>query len=130
MGTQIGLVDLLVILAAIAIYVVFPNSPGIHISLGPIDIQRDFEIKQGWTYEVEFQVLLEADLADGQELEAGALDVAASIIENRVQCPGRGRALGADAGNRRIIVELPGVGDPDQAIATIKRLPVGVHRCR
>ncbi len=110
----------IVILASIAIYVVFPGSPGIHISLGPIDIQRDFEIKQGLDLQGGVQVLLEADLEPGQDLEPGALDVAASIIENRVNALGVVEPLVQTQGNRRVIVELPGVGDPDQAIATIK----------
>ncbi len=121
MGTRntVQLISI-VILASIAIYVVFPGSPGIHISLGPIDIQRDFAIKQGLDLQGGVQVLLEADLEPGQDLEPGALDVAASIIENRVNALGVVEPLVQTQGNRRVIVELPGVGDPDQAIATIK----------
>ena len=121
MGTRnTVLLILLVILAAVAIYVVFPDGPGVHISLGPIDIQRDFKIKQGLDLQGGVQVLLEADLPAGQELEAGALGIAASIIENRVNALGVVEPLVQTQGDRRIIVELPGVGDPDQAIATIK----------
>ena len=111
---------LVIILAAIALFVVVPGSPGLHISLGPIDIQRDFEIRQGLDLQGGLQVLLEADLEAGQELDAGALDVAATIIENRVNALGVVEPLVQTQGERRIIVELPGVGDPDQAIATIK----------
>jgi protein-export membrane protein SecD len=114
------LLILIIVLAAIAIYVVIPNSPGLHISLGPIDIQRDFEIKQGLDLQGGVQVLLEADLEPGQQLESGALDVAAKIIENRVNALGVVEPLVQTQGERRIIVELPGVGDADQAIATIK----------
>jgi protein-export membrane protein SecD len=111
---------LVIILAAIALYVVVPGSPGLHISLGPVDVQRDFEIKQGLDLQGGVQVLLEADLEPGQELDPGALDVAATIIENRVNALGVVEPLVQTQGDRRIIVELPGVGDPDQAIATIK----------
>jgi protein-export membrane protein SecD len=114
------LLILIIILAAICIYIVLPNGPGLHISLGPIDIQRDFEIKQGLDLQGGVQVLLEADLEPGQELESGSLDVAATIIENRVNALGVVEPLVQTQGDRRIIVELPGVGDPDQAIATIK----------
>jgi protein-export membrane protein SecD len=111
---------LIIVLAAMTIYIVLPNGPGVHISLGPIDIQRDFEIKQGLDLQGGVQVLLEADLEPGQELEAGSLDVAATIIENRVNALGVVEPLVQTQGERRIIVELPGVADPDQAIATIK----------
>jgi protein-export membrane protein SecD len=110
----------IIVLAAIALYVVVPGGPGVHISLGPIQIDQDFEIRQGLDLQGGVQVLLEADLEPGQELEPGALDVAASIIENRVNALGVVEPLVQTQGERRIIVELPGVGDPDQAIATIK----------
>ena len=114
------LLILVIILAAITIYIVVPNSPGLHISLGPIDIQRDFEIKQGLDLQGGVQVLLEADLEPGQELEPDSLNVAERIIGNRVNALGVVEPLVQTQGDRRIIVELPGVEDPDQAIATIK----------
>lgn len=117
---NIVLLILIIILAAIALYIVVPNSPGLHIALGPIDIQRDFEIKQGLDLQGGVQVLLEADLDTGQELEPGSLDVAATIIGNRVNALGVVEPLVQTQGERRIIVELPGVEDSDQAIATIK----------
>ncbi len=119
-NSSVVLFILVIILAAIALFVVIPGSPGLHISLGSFQIQRDFEIKQGLDLQGGVQVLLEADLEAGQELEAGQLDVAASIIENRVNALGVVEPLVQTQGDRRIIVELPGVGDPDQAIATIK----------
>ena len=119
-SSNIILLILIIILAAIALYVVVPGSPGLHISAGPIEIQRDFEIRQGLDLQGGVQVLLEADLEPGQELDPGALDVAAKIIENRVNALGVVEPLVQTQGDRRIIVELPGVGDPDQAIATIK----------
>ena len=119
-SSNIILLILIIILAAIALYVVVPGSPGLHISAGPIEIQSDFEIRQGLDLQGGVQVLLEADLEPGQELDPGALDVAAKIIENRVNALGVVEPLVQTQGDRRIIVELPGVGDPDQAIATIK----------
>lgn len=117
---NVALLILILVLAAITLYVVVPNSPGVHISLGSIDIQRDFEIKQGLDLQGGVQVLLEADLEPGQQLEPGALEVASTIIENRVNALGVVEPLVQTQGERRVIVELPGVEDPDQAIATIK----------
>ncbi len=117
---NIVLLILVLVLAAIAIYVVLPNGPGLHISVGSFQLDRDFVIRQGLDLQGGVQVLLEADLEPGQDLEPGALDVAATIIENRVNALGVVEPLVQTQGDRRIIVELPGVEDADQAIATIK----------
>ena len=117
---NIALLVMIVILAAIALYIVVPNSPGVHISLGPIQIDQSFGIRQGLDLRGGVQVLLQADLQPGQQLEPGAMEVATKIIENRVNALGVVEPLVQTQGDRRIIVELPGVGDPDQAIAIIK----------
>jgi protein-export membrane protein SecD len=110
----------IIILTLLAIYVVVPNSPGLHLLLGPIDIDSDFGIKQGLDLQGGLQVLLEADLPPDQDLEAGSIGVAATIIENRVNGLGVTEPLVQTQGERRIIVELPGVEDVDQAVATIQ----------
>ncbi len=114
------LLILIIVLALIALYVVVPGSPGVHLDLGPISIHRDFQIKQGLDLQGGLQVLLEVDLSPDEDLEPGSLDVAATIIENRVNALGVTEPLVQTQGDRRIIVELPGVEDPDQAIATIR----------
>jgi preprotein translocase subunit SecD len=114
------LLILVILLALIALYIVVPGSPGLNLDLGPISIHSDFQIKQGLDLQGGLQVLLEVDLPPDQELEPGSLDVAATIIENRVNALGVVEPLVQTQGDRRIIVELPGVEDPDQAIATIR----------
>jgi protein-export membrane protein SecD len=106
----------ILLVAAITIYVDLPNSPGLHI--GPID--QEFEIRQGLDLQGGLQVLLETDLPDNQAPEPGALDVAAQIIANRVNALGVVEPLVQTQGERRIIVELPGISDPEAAVATIK----------
>jgi protein-export membrane protein SecD len=110
----------ILVLALIVVYVALPNSPGIHLELGPISIDRDFEIRLGLDLQGGLQVLLEADLPPGEEPEPGSLDVAAKIIENRVNALGVVEPLVQTQGDRRIIIELPGVQDPELAIATIR----------
>lgn len=116
----ITMMIVILILTLIVVYIVLPNSPGVHIELGPVKIDRDFEIKQGLDLRGGLQVLLEADLPPGGELEPGALDIAATIIGNRVNALGVVEPLVQTQGERRIIIELPGVEDPEQAIAAIK----------
>lgn len=117
---NIALLVVIIILAFVSVYVDLPNSPGLHIALGSIKIDRDFDIKQGLDLQGGLQVLLEADLPPDQEIEAGAMDQVATIIDNRVNALGVVEPLVQVQGARRIIVELPGVEDPETAIATFR----------
>ena len=81
---------------------------------------RDLELKQGLDLQGGLQVLLEADVPAGEELPDGALEAAKGIVENRVNGLGVTEPLIQIQGSRRIIVELPGIKDPDQAVATLK----------
>jgi protein-export membrane protein SecD len=110
----------IIVLTLIAVYIIIPNGPGLHVALGPYEIDRDFALKQGLDLQGGVRVMLEADLESGQELDDGAINVAARIIENRVNALGVTEPLVQTLGERRIVVELPGIEDPDQAIATIK----------
>ena len=109
-----------IILALAAIWVDLPTNPGLHIHLGPINFDRDIRVHQGLDLQGGMQVLLEADLPEGQEIEAGAMDAAKVIVKNRVDALGVAEPLVQSQGERRIIVELPGVKDPELAIATIR----------
>ena len=117
---NIILLVIIIILTLVSIFIVLPSSPGLHFELGPIEVDRDFEIKQGLDLQGGLQVLLEADLPPDQEIESGAMVQVASIIENRVNALGVVEPLVQTQGDRRIIVELPGVEDPDVAIATFR----------
>jgi protein-export membrane protein SecD len=113
---NILLLSAILVLTLAALYVVWPNSPGIHV--GPLD--QEFGIKLGLDLQGGLQVLLEADLPPDQALEPEALTVAAQIIDNRVNALGVVEPLVQTQGDRRIIVELPGIQDPEAAIATIR----------
>jgi protein-export membrane protein SecD len=114
------LIVVIAILTLVSVYIDLPNSPGLHIDLGPIQVDRDFEIKQGLDLQGGLQVLLEADLPPDQEIEPEAMDQVAAIIDNRVNALGVVEPLVQVQGSRRIIVELPGVEDPEIAIATFR----------
>ncbi len=109
-----------IILALAAIWVDLPTNPGIHIHLGPINFDRDIKVHQGLDLQGGMQVLLEAELPEGQEIEAGAMEAVKVIVKNRVDALGVAEPLVQSQGDRRIIVELPGVEDPELAIATIR----------
>ncbi|MGA9532772.1 MAG: protein translocase subunit SecD [Anaerolineales bacterium] len=109
-------IALVVIVIISAIYLVLPNNPGIHI--GPID--RQVDIVRGLDLQGGLRVLMEADLPANVQVSNEQMQTARDIVENRVNGLGVSEPVVQVAGNRRILVELPGVDDQDQAINTIK----------
>lgn len=114
----------IILLLAAAIYIVLPiNHPAwLENSLpGPADSTRDLrDFNLGLDLRGGTQVLMEADLIEGQEVESGAMDTAKGIVENRVNGLGVAEANVQRQGENRIIVELPGIDNPDQAVETIR----------
>jgi len=108
----------IIVLALSAAWVVLPNNPGIHVHLGPISIDRDIELRRGLDLQGGLQVLLEADLPPEEGIDAGAMEATRAIIEQRINGLGVSEPLIQLSGSRRVIVELPGIEDPDRAIET------------
>lgn len=94
-----------------------PNNPGIHVA----GIDRDIETRLGLDLVGGVQALLEADLPEGTEIDAETMRTATRIVENRVNGLGVTEAVVQQAGDRRIVVELPGETDPEKALETIKQ---------
>jgi preprotein translocase subunit SecD len=109
------IIPVLIVIAA-AVWLVLPTNPGIHI--GPIN--RDVQIVRGLDLQGGLRVLLEADLPDTVNITSDQMNTARNIVENRVNGLGVSEPVVQVAGNRRILVELPGVSDPQEAINTIK----------
>lgn len=82
--------------------------------------QRDIELQLGLDLQGGLQVLLAADPPEGQEFDPGSMETARRIVENRVNSLGLTEPVVQAQGERRIIVELPGIEDPEQAVETIK----------
>jgi preprotein translocase subunit SecD len=110
----------IVILAIVLIWIDLPDNPGIHIHWGSINMDKDIQVHQGLDLQGGLQVLLEADVPEGMEIESEAIETAKVIVENRVNGLGVTEPLVQKRGERRIIVELPGIEDPELAIATIQ----------
>jgi preprotein translocase subunit SecD len=101
-----------------AIYVVLPNSPGLHF----LGMDREFETRLGLDLIGGIQALLEADVPAEQAISSDSMETARTIVENRVNgLGGLNEAVVQQAGDRRIVVEIPGETDPEQALATIKQ---------
>jgi preprotein translocase subunit SecD len=107
---------IILIIVAIAIWIDLPNNPGIHVA----GINRAIETRLGLDLVGGVQALLEADLAEGTDVDAEKMRTATRIVENRVNGLGVTEALVQQAGDNRIVVELPGIEDPTVAISTIQ----------
>ena len=111
---------IILVMVAATIWIVLPSNPGLHLKIGPLEINKPIEIRQGLDLQGGLQVLLEADLPPGEEITAEAMGAARTIVENRVNGLGVTEPVVQQQGDRRIIVELPGISNPDEAIATLR----------
>lgn len=103
---------LIAIVLGVALYMVTPNNPGF--------FGREIYTHLGLDLVGGAQVLLEADVpADTADLQE-KVDTATAIIEDRVNGLGVSEAVVQRVGDRFIMVEIPGVEDPETAVATIK----------
>lgn len=80
----------------------------------------NYPIQQGLDLQGGLQVLLEADLPADVEVTADQLDTARQIIDQRVNALGVTEPLVQAEGDRRILVELPGIKNPEDAISLIQ----------
>jgi len=104
------------VLALIVGWIDLPNNPGFHIEGGGFNVDRQFVIRQGLDLQGGLSVLLQADPAPGQKVTPDLMEAARSRIELRVNGLGVSEPLIQLAGQDRIIVELPGIKNPDDAI--------------
>jgi len=105
------------IVLVISIWIIWPDNPGINIG----GYQKVIETRLGLDLVGGVQALLEADLPEGTTIEPEAMRTAVRIVENRVNGLGVTEALVQQAGDRRIVVELPGETDPEKALSTLKQ---------
>ena len=111
------LLILIVIVVTIAIWIALPNNPGIHFA----GIEKNIETRLGLDLVGGVQALLEADLPADADIDSASMNTARAIVENRVNGLGVNEAVVQQAGERRILVELPGETDPEKALATIRQ---------
>jgi preprotein translocase subunit SecD len=117
-NNNVTLVGILLLFVA-ALYISLPIDHPLWLeeALAPGEnTQRDIrDLTLGLDLKGGTQVLLEVDLPEGQSVEAGALDTAKVIVEQRVNGLGVSEPNVQLQGEVRMIVELPGVSNPDQA---------------
>lgn len=112
-----------IVVAVVSVWMVLPDNPGLHFDFngdGEEEISRDIAIRPGLDLQGGLRVLLAADLASDQ-ITSGDMETARRIVENRVNALGVVEpVIQLQEGANRIVVELPGISDPEVAIATIR----------
>ena len=78
---------------------------------------KDVPLRLGLDLQGGTQVLLRAE---GQNIDSEIMQTARGVIERRVNGLGVSESVVQLSGNDRIIVELPGVKDPQQAVETLR----------
>ena len=104
----------IIFLALVASWIAMPDNPG--LALGPF--KKDIRVHEGLDLQGGLQVVLEADLPPDQPVTEDSLDSAKQIIESRINALGVVEPQIQKLGNRRILVQLPGLTNPDDAIRT------------
>ncbi len=104
----------IIFIALIAGWVDMPDNPGLR--LGPIS--KDLKVHEGLDLQGGLQVLLQADVPDCNSVTNDSMDAARQIVENRINGLGVTEPLIQRQGTCRIVVELPGISNPDEAIQT------------
>lgn len=101
------------------ILIILVTGLALWINLAPTEtfLGRDVRFRLGLDLQGGIQVLLRATDADVTREE---LETARGVIERRVNALGVGETVVQLAGSDRIIVELPGVDDPEQAVETLR----------
>ncbi|MGE5263299.1 MAG: protein translocase subunit SecD [Acidobacteriota bacterium] len=104
----------IIFIALIAGWIALPDNPGLR--LGPFT--KDIKVHEGLDMQGGLQVLLQADVPDCATVSSDSMDAAKAIVENRINGLGVTEPLIQRQGQCRLVVELPGINNPDEAIKT------------
>ena len=114
----------IILLTLFAIWVVLPIDHPTWVKQALVWQQppeyRDLKIREGLDLQGGTQLLLQAMPAGGQAVTADDMNTAKAIVERRVNGLGVTEPLVQLQGSNRIIVELPGIDNGDQAVQTLK----------
>ncbi len=110
---------LILVIGLLALIVDF--YPRLRLPAGPGEAPRVIETKLGLDLEGGLRVEYQAQPAGGRVPDAAALNVIRTIIENRVNGTGVAEPVVTTQGSDRIVVELPGVSDPESVRRLVGR---------
>ena len=106
------------LLLGLVIWLNLPKTSGISIGT----FYRNMEPVLGLDLRGGIQVLLEADLPAATQVDPQSMEDARQILENRSNALGVTENVFQVAGERRIVGEFPGLGDPERVVNIIKEI--------
>ena len=104
----------LIFILALALFSGWVSLPGQTLDVG--GFKQRFPVREGLDLQGGLQVVLQANPPAGQEVDAQTLEGTRATLERRVGGLGVSEPLIQTRGNNQIIVELPGVDDPQEAV--------------
>lgn len=112
------------LLTAGAVYLAVPGGSKISLKSLGINYEKHFDLKLGLDLQGGSQLVYQADFKDiASDAQGDALASARDVIERRVNAFGVSEPLVQVSGSDRIIVELPGIKDINEAIKLIGQTP-------
>src|ERR1041385_6452889 len=115
---------LIVLLTASAVYLDIPAGSKINLKPIKINYEKPLKLKLGLDLQGGTHLVYQGDLKDIQDKDRpDAMNSARDVIERRVNAFGVSEPLVQVSGSDRIIVELPGVKDVNEAIKQIGQTP-------
>src|SRR3989344_2740593 len=115
---------LIVLVAAGAVYLVIPQGSKINLKPIKINYEKPFDLKLGLDLQGGTHLVYEGDLKDiPSDAQSDAMASARDVIERRVNAFGVSEPLVQVSGSNRIIIELPGVKDINEAFSLIGQPP-------
>ncbi|MFN2284661.1 MAG: protein translocase subunit SecD [Anaerolineae bacterium] len=114
---------LILLLTAVAIYgVAWQQHPDwvTNLLFWQPESSRNLDFQLGLDLQGGLQVLLVADLPEGRTVSSQDMGLARDIVEKRVNALGLTEPVVQVQGSERIVVEIPGIEDPAQAVDTIR----------
>ncbi|MBL8030017.1 MAG: preprotein translocase subunit SecD [Candidatus Doudnabacteria bacterium] len=114
----------ILLLTLAAVWVVHPKGAKINLNKLKIPYSQDFRLRLGLDLQGGSHLVYKADFKDViRENQADALSAIRDIIERRVNGFGVAEPIVQVSGSDRLIVELPGVKDVNEAIRQIGQTP-------
>jgi preprotein translocase subunit SecD len=112
------------LLAAAAVWIVHPGGSTVNLKALKIPFEKDFKVNLGLDLQGGSHLVYQADFKDlPSDQHAESLSGIRDIIERRVNSFGVSEPLVAVSGDDKVIIELPGIKDVNEAIRQIGETP-------
>ncbi len=109
----------LAFIIVLALFAGWVSLPGSAYDVG--GFRAAHPVRQGLDLQGGLQVVMQAQPVIGRTLDAAALDGTRQTIERRVNALGVSEPFIQTRGDDQIIVELPGVDDPEEAVSILQQ---------